>query len=110
MKVKKPIKKAQNGLPPKDLFDKNYDTLKSADKQIKGIKTDKAAPLSERDKRIKEGYFTEDPKSGDLKPTAKYFADRKAGKKMPVNKYGGKVAKKAVVKKMVKSVKKSKKK
>jgi len=87
MKVKKPIKKAQNGLPPKDLFDKNYDTLKSAAKQIKGIKTDKTS-MSERDKRVKEGYFTQDPKSGDLIPTAKYFADRKSGKKMPVSKNG----------------------
>ena len=106
MKVKKPIKRAQDGLPPKDLFDKNYDTLKTASKQIKGIKTDKPAPLSLREQRIKEGYFREDPKSGDLIPTAKYFADRAAGKKVPVSKNGGKVAKKGVVKKVVKAVKK----
>jgi len=93
MKVKKSIKKAQSGgdtTRAKNLVTERKMMPKFIDlerERVKGPMSDKIDTTA-RKKAIKEGYFTEDPKSSDLIPTAKYFADRKSGKKMPVSKNG----------------------
>jgi hypothetical protein len=100
MKVKKPVKKAQNGakradslVTEKKLLPKFIDLERA---RVKGPseKIDTAA----RNAAVKRKEFYEDPKSGDLFPVKK-----KA-------KFGAKMVKKAIVKKVVKSIKKSAKK
>jgi hypothetical protein len=100
MKVKKPVKKAQNGakradslVTEKKLLPKFIDLERE---RVKGPseKIDTAA----RNAAVKRKEFYVDPKSGDLFPVKK-----KA-------KFGAKMVKKAIVKKVVKSIKKSAKK
>lgn len=120
MKVKKPVKKAQNGDTTKSKLPSSKVAMKTVDdrfvdlerERVKGPST--KIDTTARGKAIREGYFKEDPKSGDLIRTEKYFADRKAGKKLAFNKNGGttkakfgaKMLKKGVIKKAVKSTKK----
>lgn len=98
MKVKKPIKKAQNGAKRADslvterkMMPKFIDLERARVKGPSG-NIDTAA----RKKAIKEGKFYEDPKTGDLFPVRK-----KA-------KYGAKIVKKVAVKKVIKKSAKKK--
>jgi hypothetical protein len=96
MKVKKPIKKAQQGrevVTEKKLLPKFIDNERE---RVKGPSGN--IDTTARKKAIKDGKFYEDPKSGDLFPVKK-----KA-------KFGAKMIKKAIVKKVAKSIKKSAKK
>lgn len=112
----KSIKKAQNGdstkarkvVTEKDLYEKfipsNRQMMTGVGPSKTAIKTNKSDSILKQ--RIKEGLFKQDPKSGDIFPTEKYY---KPGRKISGElKKGGKIAaKKAVVKKSIKkSVKK----
>jgi len=105
-KVKK-IKKAQNGTDTtglaarkqaiKDLRAKMESAPFDYIREI-NEKADRKVDSTARKAAIKSGKFREDPKSGDLFPVKKK------------SKFGGKIIKKAAVKKVVKSIKKSAKK
>lgn len=105
MKVKKPVKKAQNGDSTKAKLPSSQVAMKTVDDRFVDTEvirrrgpSDKIDTAARR-KAIKEGKFYEDPKSGDLFPVKK-----KA-------KGGAKVAKKAKSgAKMMKSIKKPSKK
>jgi len=120
IKKTKGIKKAQAGdttkpkrvVTEKDLYEKfipsNRQMMTGVGPSKTAIRTNKSDSILKQ--RIKEGLFTQDPKSGDIFPTEKYY---KPGRKVSGElKKGGKVAaKKAVVKKVVKkAIKKSVKK
>ena len=94
MLMKKLIRKAQTGkelVTEKKLMPK---WISSDIKRLEGPPS-KNIDTSSRSKNIKKGYFREDPKSGDLIPTEKYYAAKKVG---AIKKGGGKISK---VKKVV---------